>query len=489
MPPRGPSYPYAQPPGIPNGLQYPMPPGGYHGPNLQYGNAPPLLIPPDPRLPLGTRPSTPPQYIDGGPKRATPAEPYFVHPESPQALPKSMPETKPAPKPREVVTERLIQAIGMSEPSEPYTAYEGERYAAEMRNDNTHTWVQANFIHWWVRRDNTPPLATTGATGAIGNADTVVLVGGDSRVGPSEFSGIQATLGMWLDPDRMESLEIGGFWVGKNSRQYPFFANAGGSPSLAQPVLVGGAEAVLFNAQPGVRTGAFNVHNVMDFHGLEVNIARNILRIDCCSLDYLIGARYLYMNDNLNINQSVTTLTPGAASFNGIPQPAGSNFLFNDSFNMTNRFYGGTLGARFNYTWCRFDIGATLKVSLGATHHVAIIDGSTTLVGNGTLPGGTLAQPSNIGRVTSTDFSVVPEANATLGYRVTPCIRVLLGYNFLDWNRIQRVGNQIDRNLDAAQAPTSPAFVPGAVGAAPRFPGVRTDFWAQGINVGVELKY
>jgi len=37
--------------------------------------------------------------------------------------------------------------------------------------------------------------------------------------------------------------------------------------------------------------------------------------------------------------------------------------------------------------------------------------------------------------------------------------------------------------------PTSPLFVPGAVGVRPSFPATRTDFWTQGINVGLELKF
>ena len=31
--------------------------------------------------------------------------------------------------------------------------------------------------------------------------------------------------------------------------------------------------------------------------------------------------------------------------------------------------------------------------------------------------------------------------------------------------------------------------VPGFVGAVPAFPAVRTDFWAQGLNVGIEFKF
>ena len=229
----------------------------------------------------------------------------------------------------------------------------------------------------------------------------------------------------------------------------------------------------------------------MDFHSLELNVARNVLRVDGWSLDTLLGVRDYYLNDSISLNQNVTVLPAGTnfIPFNTVPQPAGSNFIFNDSFNMTNRFYGAQIGARLNWTYGRFDLGGVLKVAMGATSHVADINGNTTLVGVATVQGGSLAQASNIARVTSTDFSVVPEFTATVGIQVTPALRVLLGYTVLDWNRIQRPGNQIDRNLDFTQVPTSPTFVPGSVGTSPRFPGVRTDFWAQGVNVGVELKY
>jgi hypothetical protein len=50
-----------------------------------------------------------------------------------------------------------------------------------------------------------------------------------------------------------------------------------------------------------------------------------------------------------------------------------------------------------------------------------------------------------------------------------------------------RVGNNIDRNVDPGQVPTaSQSITPGTQ---PGFPNIRTDFWAQGVNVGMELKY
>jgi len=99
-------------------------------------------------------------------------------------------------------------------PAEPYTVYEGPRSLAEVRQESTHVWAQASFIHWWIRRDSTPPLVTTGDVnnpnsnpGTLGNADTVTLLGGERSIGPTEFSGVQTSFGVWLDEDHLCALE------------------------------------------------------------------------------------------------------------------------------------------------------------------------------------------------------------------------------------------------------------------------------------------
>jgi hypothetical protein len=511
--------PYPGPNSMPYGGPNPMPYAGpnpqpYTGPNPQPYTGPnpmpyggpmpgPTFAPPDPRLVPGLKPSPLPGYNGPGqPKDAT--EPYFVLPDSvPPTRTPLMRDGQPT-TPGSVITEPfacLVQFVTDPLATEPYTTYEGRTYMAETRLETGRAWAQANFIHWWVRRDSTPPLVTsttgdptmTAGLGALGLPDTVVLLGGGA-IGPKEFSGIQASLGMWLDPERMESLEIGGFWVGRVTRQYRFASDANGNPLLAQPVLAP-TEMAIGISFPGVTSGSIAVSNSLDFYGLELNLAHNLIRLNGWSVDSIVGFRYLYLNDRLDIDQSITVLPGGAGAvlFNGLPLPAGNNVLLNDSFNITNRFYGAQIGARINWASCYgLDLGAVVKVGLGATTHVAVIDGTTTLnaVNGGTasVAGGSLAQPSNIGRFTSTDFSVVPEVTLTLGYQITPALRLLVGYTAIEWTRIQRAGDQIDRRIDTTQVPTFGA-APGTVGTAPTFPAQRTEFWAQGINVGLELKY
>ena len=438
------------------------------------------------------------------PASSGPSEPYFVPRDEP--APREMAPTtqsieqvgRRAAARREAVCEPA-PVFDACPPAEPYTLYEGKRYLAEEKQDCTHIWGQASYIHWWIRRDSTPPLLTTGdpnnpRAGTLGFADTVTLLG-NGPIAPNQFNGIETSLGMWLDDERLQSLEVGGFWVGKLSRNYRFASDGTGSPVLAQPVLVGGVEQSLQLAAPTLYAGNFVVNASTEFYGAELNFARNTFRYNHWTLDLFGGLRYLYLSDALSINQTLNVLDAGTGfvPFNGTPQPSGSTFLFNDSFAVTNRFYGGQLGARVNFAFCNFDLGAVAKLGMGATTHTVYIDGSTTLNdinGNSTtLRGSTLAQASNIGRFTSNDFSFVPELIATAGYQLTPHLRLMVAYNLLYWTRVERAGNQIDRNIDFTQVPTSPTFVPGSFGTRPLFPNTRTDFWASGINVGVELRY
>ena len=262
MPPRGPmppGYPYAMPPNLPMGPN--LPPGPQvpyaYPPNMGNGRPMPYpfptMTPSDPRLPGGFRPSpSMPLHQEAGPKTDA-AEPYLVLPDSGPSSPSPSPsprQTLPESRPGAVVTEplqRFVQFVAQAPEAEPFTIYEGRRYQSETKHDNTRMWGQANFIHWWVRGQNTPPLVTTGnpnnvSPGILGNNDTVVLLGGNESIGSKELSGIQASIGVWLDAERLQSLELGGYWLGRNRKQYGFASDANGSPVLAQPIIINGNE-------------------------------------------------------------------------------------------------------------------------------------------------------------------------------------------------------------------------------------------------------
>jgi len=108
-----------------------------------------------------------------------------------------------------------------------------------------------------------------------------------------------------------------------------------------------------------------------------------------------------------------------------------------------------------------------------------------------TVTGGVLALSSNIGRQVHDQFSVVPELGVNIGCRVTRNLTAYVGYSVLYWTDVARPGDLINRTVNPSLLPTSQAFgtaVPNA--AAQPVSGLQhTDFWAQGVNFGLEFRY
>jgi hypothetical protein len=73
-----------------------------------------------------------------------------------------------------------------------------------------------------------------------------------------------------------------------------------------------------------------------------------------------------------------------------------------------------------------------------------------------------------------------------LGYSISPNFRVFAGYSFLYWTEVARAGEQVNLRVDARQLPTRAG--PG-VGVDPQFILRTNDFWAQGVSVGLQLRY
>ena len=111
---------------------------------------------------------------------------------------------------------------------------------------------------------------------------------------------------------------------------------------------------------------------------------------------------------------------------------------------------------------------------------------AVTTVTSGRTAGGLFAQPTNIGHYTRDVFAVVPEGNVQLGYQLTDRLRATVGYTFFYMSDVVRPGDQIDRTINPALL----ALPPAAGGPArPAFQVRQSDFWAQGIDFGLEFLY
>jgi Putative beta barrel porin-7 (BBP7) len=359
-------------------------------------------------------------------------------------------------------------------------------------------WADAEYLLWWVKKANlSAPLVTAGDTttfGTLGGAGTSVLYGGNG-LDYDAFSGGRFAGGLWLTPNHVIGVEGGGFLLEDKPLSFLAGSDANGNPVLARPIFnaTTGTETVELISAPGIVSGSVAVTSHSSLDGWDINLTTRCHYSNCSTLDLLVGYRNVHLGEDLNIYQSSTVLPGGVAGFAGSSIAAPGSFLVTDQFGTLNEFYGAQFGGRWEYRSDHWFVNALSKIALGDSHEVVTIAGTTATTPAGgtssTLNGGLLALSSNSGRQTRDEFAVVPEIGINLGYAFTPEIRVFVGYTFLYWSDVVRPGDQVNRTINPALVPTSPTFGNGTGAALPGRGVSSTDFWAQGINLGLELRY
>jgi hypothetical protein len=103
-------------------------------------------------------------------------------------------------------------------------------------------------------------------------------------------------------------------------------------------------------------------------------------------------------------------------------------------------------------------------------------------------PAGLLVLSTNSGTYQRDVFGVASELGTTLGYYLTPRLRATFGYTFLYLSRVARPGDVIDREINEDYIPNREVDDPTGP-ARPEFVFRDSDYWAQGINVGLDLSW
>jgi hypothetical protein len=349
-----------------------------------------------------------------------------------------------------------------------------------------HIFVRGEYLLWWTKSSPLPPLITTspqgtpvGQAGVLGQPGTTVLFGGQN-FSDNPRSGGRITLTGWLDDP--QTIGVEGYFFGLEDISNHFSAASNGNPILARPFFntqTGAPDAVLI-AFPGTVKGSVNaVVSSTDLYGAGVDLRANVCCGCCYRVDLLGGYRFLHLNEGLTVSETEIGTGPNS------PVPVGTRIDLTDSFGTGNDFNGGELGVDTEIRHGRCFVDLLAKAALGATNESVAINGITTSNARPPAVGGFLALPTNIGNFHQTRFAVVPECGLTLGYRLTDNVRVSIGYTFIYWSRVARAGNQIDLTINPTQLP------PGTLAGQPRpaFVFHDSDFWAQGIDLGVEVRF
>jgi hypothetical protein len=302
-------------------------------------------------------------------------------------------------------------------------------------------------------------------------------------------SGGRFTLGAWLDPDA--TLGVEGTYLFLTPQTTTHAAASNGTPVIGLPFydVLTETEGFAPLSIPGIRSGRAILSLTNRLQSGEVNGLARLMSTDRLSIFGLAGFRYLDFDEDLNFGFAV--VQSPASGFPG-------GFAGFDRFNANNNFYGGQLGLRGMLRLGNWFVSATGKCAFGEVQQIATVSGGFTAFTPAapvpplsfTAPAGFYALPTNIGRHTHSAFAVVPEGIVNVGYTVGPRWRVFAGYSFLYVSNVERPGTAVQHAINAS---ISPGFAgPGAtlIGpAAPTYVFTRSDFWAQGLNFGVQMRY
>jgi len=350
------------------------------------------------------------------------------------------------------------------------------------------------LLYWFKPVCLNVPVITVGnpaapIPGALGQPGTAIAVGGNP---PFHFDfgatpGGEITAG-WMRSDRAFGVEVTGFLMDTASAIQGFVASPNGSPNsyLAYQAPDNSYQALRFTV-PGSVTGSSTAIGSTHVWGVEAN-ALLPFTIDRCGGSFcggsgygafLLGGRYLDLTDRDRVLNTLSVV--------GDP----SDFAVGMDENITrNQFYGPQVGSTLGLTWGKFSLENTLKLAAGLTHQVRVIEGSPLVYSTVSppllVPGPLIALASNIGRETADRVTLVPELGVKAELALTSWCKFTLGYKLIYWNKVLCPGDQMAPLVNVGQVPGQ-LPVPGALDPKPLF--VHTDYFAQGIEVGVEFRF
>jgi len=355
-------------------------------------------------------------------------------------------------------------------------------------------WASVDYLLWFTQSAPMPPMLTTGPMsqmgpssrpGVLGNPGTQTLIGGTMGFVPA--SGVRVAGGLWMDNEQQFGIEGIYLLLPERSNAYTYSGSGEiGSAPLSIP---------FFNAQigqpdstgvalPGSFAGTATLQGLTTFQTAEVNMLHRIGVLKNFSIDALLGYRWGLLDE-------VMQFTTNSSN---VPGNKMDVFQTTDRFHTQNNLNAGQIGFKFNQDYGRFALGGVVKVAMGSMVEVTKINGATytnffTPTQIQAFPGGYFAQPTNEGYHRENRFAVMPELGLNGSVRLLEKLKLNIGYNFLFLSEVARPGDQISSTINPSQSPSF-TVTPSTtlIGqAAPLFTPISSQYYAHGLNFGLEL--
>jgi len=345
-----------------------------------------------------------------------------------------------------------------------------------------------DYLLFNFRDSPSPPLVQTLPASRFNNgdinADDATTLFGDN-IDQNGTSGIRLFGGAWLN----DSIAIEGSYSGFETKVKRFYIESQGNPPIGRYFYdVENSERpntyVIYSRPDGSESGFINVESPLRVWTFDINARGRGTTVFSERFDWIAGFRYFDLREGIFVQDFIQFNTGDFA---------GTSLYGEDRFYVTNQFYGAQIGGNsFFELGAGFSLDVTAKIAIGGVRQRAQINGVTIERQNGVVTrvveGDILTQPSNIGEYSRGQFAAVPEVLIKLGYRVGSRANVTIGYNFIGVSNIVRAGSVIDPNVNPNQSPYLESRG-NSTAARPAFGFNGTEFWGQGLTLGVSFTY
>ena len=355
-------------------------------------------------------------------------------------------------------------------------------------------WTRLEFLLWATTGQNvypgitsSPPGTPLNFAGIIPNPGTEVLFPRD-RANNEFRGGFRLTSGIWLDDTQTTGLEGDFFFVNTSKKGLTVASDSNGNQILARPFINAqtGGPAAIVAAFPGVARRARRPRRELGGRRWREPAHRHRRRPlqpvrphprATASSAFTTRCRSNRTRPRSSLSPAFHSPRERRCSTGSIPRIS-STGPSSASAASADRASGSSSGRT--------------TVAFGGVKQVVITDGRTVITPASGLPQvtfqGLYAQSSNIGMRERTWFAILPEITLRLGVQFSESTRFYFGYNWMYLSSVVRAGDQIDVRVNPDFLPGGPAVVTG-----PQLPNLRTpqktDFWMQGVNFGMEIRF
>ncbi len=372
-------------------------------------------------------------------------------------------------------------------------------YCGEMCNPRCRSldlWGNVEFLMWWGKGTDLPPLVGTSTDSATPRGDAAVLgrpnyenlFGGDTYGNELQVGG-RFTAGLWLDPHHTLGWGTRFMALGGDDANFAAASTGDqGSQILGRPffnALLATEDSLLiayFDELQGdpIAGGSVNASFSNSFLSAETFFRVMMENDGRRRVDLLAGYQMLRLDDAFQVNSFHTSRDPLSLI------PVGTTFDITDRIRAKNEFHGGMFGLQSSLQNGQWSIDSIAKMSVGNMNQKIEMFGQTLVDGVAAPGGGLLVQPTNATPPTRErdKWAFIPEISLALAYHPTQNLSFSVGYNIIWMSDVVTSGDQVDRNVNITQV-NGPLIGPAVP--APRF--VDSDYWLQGINFSMNYDF